>query len=239
MEGRALDGTHSKPTAAETKQQRWARDVAAGKFTQASTLDAPGVSLSRIARHLDVPPSTLRYWRKRKRQLDGDPVLLEFLESPSGLAWIHRLIGALHLVFGQANSCGIRQLCLFLELTQLDQVVASSFGSQRQVAAELESLLVQFGQQQEEKLRPHMPTQQITACLDETFHPEICLVAIEPVSNYLLLETYVAARDQDTWDASMHQALEGLPVEVIQCTGDQAKALVAEGAHDVGLLAGA
>lgn len=222
-----MDGNHSKTTAAETKQQRWPRDVATVKFSEFKIYDAPGVSLSQIARHLNVPPSTLRYWRNRNKQVDGDPVVREFLESPSGLAWIHRVIGALHLVFEQLNSCGIRHLCLFLELTGLDQVVASSFGSQQQVAAELESLLVQFGQQQEEKLRPHMPSQQITACLDETFHPEICLVAIEPVSNYLLLETYVAARDQGTWDASMQQALEGLPVEVIQCTGDQAKALVA------------
>lgn len=222
-----MDGNHSKTTTAETKQQRWPRDVATVKFTESQTHDAPGIPLSRIARHLDVPPSTLRYWRKRKGQLDGDPVVLEFLECPSGLAWIHRLIGALHLVFGQANSCGIRDLCLFLELTGLDQVVASSFGSQQQVAAEMESLLVQFGQQQEEKLRLDMPPQQITVCQDETFHPEICLVAIEPVSNYLMLETYVGARDQDTWDASMQQALEGMPVEVIQCTGDQAKALVA------------
>jgi hypothetical protein len=227
MEGLTLDGIDFSPKAVETKQQRWPRGVAMEKFTQASALDAPGVSLAQIARYLDVPPSTLRYWRKRKTQLDGDPVVLDFLESPSGLAWIHRLIGALHLVFGQASSCGIRQLCLFLELTQLDQVVATSFGSQRQVAAELEGLLVEFGQQQEQKLRLHMPTRQITACIDETFHPEICLVAIEPVSNYLLLETYVAARDQQTWDASMQQALQHLSVEVVQCTGDQARALVA------------
>ena len=30
----------------------------------------------------------------------------------------------------------------------------------------------------------------ITLCEDETFHPQICLVALEPVSNFLILKAY-------------------------------------------------
>jgi len=29
---------------------------------------------------------------------------------------------------------------------------------------------------------------EVTVCEDETYHPEICLVALEPVSNFILLE---------------------------------------------------
>jgi hypothetical protein len=67
-----------------------------------------------------------------------------------------------------------------------------------------------------------MAPKEITVCEDETFHPEICLVAIEPISNYLLLEQYAEARDTATWNHAMQEALDDMPVKVIQCAGDQA-----------------
>lgn len=229
-----MDTMHSTPPLAARKRSRWYRDVATARLAECEIYDTPGVSLSRIASQLEVPRTTLRYWRRRKRNLDGDPEVVQFLESPAGLAWVHRLVGAVHLIFGQADSCGIRNLCLFFRLSGLDQVVASSYGSQQKVAGELESLLVEFGRQQEQQLKADMDAKQITVCQDETFHPEICLVAIEPTSNYLLLEQYAEARDTATWNHAMQEALDGVPVEVIQCTGDQAKALVAHAQQSLG-----
>jgi len=40
-----------------------------------------------------------------------------------------------------------------------------------------------------------MPKKKISICQDETFHPDICLVAMEPVSNFILLEKYDKKRD--------------------------------------------
>jgi hypothetical protein len=57
-----------------------------------------------------------------------------------------------------------------------------------------------------------MPPRQITLCEDETSHPQICLVAIEPVSNFLLLEQYQPQRDATTWDRCLDEKLAGLPV---------------------------
>jgi hypothetical protein len=62
-------------------------------------------------------------------------------------------------------------------------------------------------------------------CVDETFDPDICLVAIEPVSNYILKEGYAPDRTAATWWQSLEQALSGLPVTVIQGTSDEAGAL--------------
>jgi len=39
-----------------------------------------------------------------------------------------------------------------------------------------------------------MPQKEITVCQGETLHPETCLVAIEPVSNFILLEKYADSR---------------------------------------------
>jgi ABC-type transporter Mla MlaB component len=71
-----------------------------------------------------------------------------------------------------------------------------------------------------------MTPKRITVCEDETFHPEICLVAIEPVSNFILLEEYAEGRDAETWTAALNQALLGLPVRVIQSTSDEGKGLL-------------
>ena len=42
---------------------------------------------------------------------------------------------------------------------------------------------------------------------DETFTGGLCLVGIEPVSNYIVLEQAALARDHDTWHALMEPAL--------------------------------
>ena len=50
-------------------------------------------------------------------------------------------------------------------------------------------------------------------------------MAIEPVSNFILLEQYAADRTAATWTQALETALTGLPVTVIQGTSDEAKAL--------------
>ncbi len=86
---------------------------------------------------------------------------------------------------------------------------------------------MRFGQMTGRRLASKMPSRKITLCQDETFHPEICLVGIEPVSDFIVLETYAKQRDAKTWDAEVTQALAGLPVEVIQSTSDEGRGLLA------------
>jgi hypothetical protein len=159
-----------------------------------------------------------------------------FFESPEGVDFLHRLLVASHLVFVQATDCGIRNLCNFLELSGLDEFIAPSYGAQRAVAEQMESLLIRFGQEEDQRLAAQMPPREITLCEDETFHPEICLVAVEPVSNFILLEQYQPQRDAATWNRCLDEKLAGLPVTVCQVTSDQARALISHteihlGAH--------
>jgi len=48
------------------------------------------------------------------------------------------MLVALHLVFGQSHDWGIRSIGWFLELSELDAFIASSFGSQQKVASQVE-----------------------------------------------------------------------------------------------------
>ena len=79
-----------------------------------------------------------------------------------------------------------------------------------------------------------MTPKRITVCEDETFHPQVCLVSIEPVSDFILLEVYCQGRDALSWTTQLTTALEGLPVEVVQVTSDEAKGLLAHAREGLG-----
>jgi len=161
---------------------------------------------------------------------------VRFFESPEGTDVLHQLLTAAHLVFVEATDCGLRNLSWFLELSGLDEFIASSYGAQQTVAEEVESLLIRFGQEEDARLAAQMPAREITLCEDETFHPQICLVAIEPVSDFIVVEQYQPQRDAATWEQCTSAKLASLPVTVCQVTSDAAKALIAHaetylGAH--------
>src|SRR5439155_27308347 len=62
---------------------------------------------------------------------------------------------------------------------------------------------------------------------DEHFHSGgPCLVGLEPVSGFLLVECYRDRRDADTWTLAIEEGTRGMPVEVVQLTSDQARALL-------------
>jgi transcriptional regulator with XRE-family HTH domain len=187
----------------------------------------PGLSQRQFAEHKGVPRSTLRHWLDRKASLDLEPELVDFFESPVGLAFLHRLLLAAQLVFEENCSCGLRQISRFLELTRLDGVLASSYGSQQKLSAAMEAEILAFAEHERSRLGPQMPTKDVALCEDETFHPRPCLVAIEPVSGYIPVEIYCDSRDAATWNHVVQEALEGLSVRVVQCVSDEARGLLA------------
>jgi hypothetical protein len=206
------------------------RVAAAAALTEFDRRDSAWTSRSQIARELHVPDSTLRYWLSRRWQQMRDsrwpPEVVRFFESRDGLAFLHVLLTAAHLVFVQVNDCGLRHLCWFLDLSGLGEFIAASYGAQQDVAQQMEALLIRFAEEEDQRLAAQMPPRQITVAEDETFHPDICLVAMEPVSGFLLLEEYQPHRDAETWNQCLQQKLQTLPVTVCQVVSDEAKALV-------------
>lgn len=186
-----------------------------------------------IVEKLGIPRSTLRHWLKRKNAIDAAPEVIEFFESPVGTAFLHRLVLGAHFSFSLCSPCGIRPICLYLELTGLNHFVASSYGSQQKVSVAMEDEAIAFAVQEEVWLSEGMPRKEITTIKDETFHPETCLVAIEPVSNYILLEQYADGRKADDWNSAMEEATKGLNIEVIQCTSDEGRGIVSHVTNDL------
>ena len=149
-----------------------------------------GVSQRQAAKVLDVPRSTLQAWRTYQDRLDACPTVVTFFHSVPGLAFLHRLVIALHVVCVEIGACGIRLVCLVLELTGLNRFVGASYGTQQQVNRHVEEAIVAYRREESARLAHEMPAKDITMTQDETFTGGLCLVGIEPVSNYIVLEGY-------------------------------------------------
>lgn len=223
--------THSQlnPTADSRPDAfRWNRAEATQARHDFHDPDRAAGSQRQFSKQAGVPRSTLQHWLHQAQHPELEAPLVAFFESPCGYRFLRRLLLALHLAFHLEGPAGIRPLCRFLELARLDRFVASSFGSQQALAVRLQAELIAYADEEKQRLGPAMPPKKITVCPDENFHgQQACLVAVEPASNFLVLEAYHSQRDGDTWTAALQQALHGLPVEVVQVTSDQAKRLVA------------
>jgi hypothetical protein len=79
-------------------------------------------------------------------------------------------------MFVEVGACGIRLVCLLLQLRGFNRLVGNSFRMQEQVNRYVEEAIMAYRQ-------------------DATFTGSLCLVAIEPVGNYILLEQPAEARD--------------------------------------------
>ena len=157
----------------------------------------------------------------------------DFFHSGPGLAFLYRLVVAFHMVCVEIGACGIRLVCLFLQMTGLDRFLAASYGAQQRVNVQIEQAIVDYNQTETPRLAKDMPQKDITLTKDETFTGGLCLVGMEPVSNLIILEQPAQARDQVSWNAAMAPALAQLNCRVIQSTSDEAPGLLAYVEHDL------
>ncbi|WP_093028410.1 DUF6399 domain-containing protein [Thiocapsa roseopersicina] len=197
----------------------------AESIAAAETRLATGETQRGVAADMGVARSTLRGWCRDVPHGDSPAGLTAFARTPEGVAWLHRMVLAAHFSITLRAAGGTRLVSEFLELSGLSAFVGVSDGAQHALNAALETAVVAVAAEQRTALAEGMPARAVTVCEDETFHPGICLVAIEPVSNFILLEHDAADRTAATWTAALQGACTGLAVEVIQSTADEAKAL--------------
>jgi len=217
-------------------RRRWDRMTSATLVEAYEEAQWRGTSQREFAEANGVPRTTLRFWLERKATLDADPVLVRFFESPTGLAFLHRLLCAVHFLFCQVGLCGVDQVCRFLELTGLDAFVGASHGEQDGVASTMTDQIVAFGATQGARLAATMPPRTIALAEDETF-PEgaVWLVAMDPVSGFIVLEEVADNREAATWTEAVQTATADMPVAIAVAAGDEAVGLLAHagqiGAH--------
>jgi hypothetical protein len=206
-------------------KKKWERDEIASVVVDYESEKAER-SQRRFASENGVPRTTLQHWLNRKNSIDELPAVIDFFESPDGLAWLHRMVTAAHLEFGTNSPASIHNISRFFKLCGLDLFIAASYPSQRRTSIRMDEAIMEFGDREQKALAETMPEKKIALCEDETFHPQTCMVAIEPRSNFIVLEKYVENREAKTWNSVVEAALQGLRVEIIQVVSDEARGLI-------------
>ncbi|MFN2197107.1 MAG: DUF6399 domain-containing protein, partial [Anaerolineales bacterium] len=220
-----MNTLYSRPANAASGKEKWNRADTA-KFVSDFATSNGTTSQREFAKRTGVPRSTLRYWLDRKNSINAHPAVVEFFESPVGIAFLHRMVTAAHVSFTKDGTASIHNVSDFLERSGLSPFVASSYSAQRRVSEQMNEKIIEFGKIEDTRLGQQMPAKTITLCEDETFHPEICLVAMEPVSNYILVERYAMNRETQTWNEAVGDALGNLPIKVMQITSDEGRSLI-------------
>lgn len=194
------------------------------------------VSGRAFAKQEEIPHATFSYWQRRNRALvEKHGGAAAFFETSEGLGWLHRVVVAAQFTLTQLAGGSIQNMTTFLRLSGLDGFVASSVGSQYAAIRQMEEKIADFGVQERTRLAENMPHKEVIVCEDETFHPEICLVALEASSGFILVERYAESRDAATWNQALEDGLQGLDVKVIHLVSDQAKALICHAKECLGV----
>ena len=214
-------------------QPRWDRFERADLFEQYRELRTQGVSERQAAKELKVPRTTLQAWRVWHDTLDICPHVADFFQSGPGMAFLHRLVVAFHMVCVEVGACGIRLVCLFLNLTGLNRFVAASYGAQQQINVQIEQAMVAYDQDETARLAKAMPKKDLTVTQDETCTGGLCLITIDPDSNFIILEQLAQARDHVSWNDAMAPARAKFNCRIIPSTSDEAPGLLASVAHSL------
>jgi hypothetical protein len=192
------------------------------------------VSQRMACKLIRVPRSTFQRWAERPTPINYPSLMeQEFFGSPEGVICIHRIILAATQTI-RYGSTGIRGIQEFLELSKLNLWVASSTGALHAWVGKIEESIVRFGNEQPSKLSEGMIKKRISICQDENFHEGMpCLVAIEPVSNFILVEKMVEDRTKEEWTKAVNEGVCGLNVEIIQSTSDEGTSILAHVKQDL------
>jgi len=174
-----------------------------------------------ITKLLSIPNSTMQTWREQKMaKWAMDDEINMFFSTPAGSSLLFRIV----LAIMYNNKCGASGICGVQESLHnsgLDKYVATSIGALQKFWLRCEDSILAFGEQWEQKLAKKMKTKKITVILDEMFRKrKPCLVAIEAVSNYILLEKFTEDRTSATWKKELEDVTKELPITIGQVTSD-------------------
>jgi len=101
--------------------------------------------------------------------------------SPSCIGWSWQSTWCV-----EVGACGMRLVCLLLQLTGRHRFVGASYGMQHHVNRRGEEAIVASREDERARLAREMPANDSTMAHDATFTGGLSLVGIEPVSNSIV-----------------------------------------------------
>lgn len=113
-----------------------------------------------------------------------------------------------------------------LTLTGLHVLVACSDSTLHRARRAMISAIGDWAAHQGTSLGKTMAPKELLVALDENFHQGLMLVAMDAVSNFLLVETYADKRDAESWASVLRASVASWPVRIVSLLGDEAKGLI-------------
>jgi len=189
-------------------------------FEELHNLKNKKTSSREIAKLLEIPKSTMHSWIKQSSNERAFEELENFFQTPVGADFLQRIVLSIMKLM-KCGPSGIHGVQEFLRNTKIDNFVASSNGALQNLWKRCETSIIEFGDREEEVLSKRMKCKKITVGLDEMFRGRRpCLVAIEAVSNYIILEKFTEDRTASTWEKELEPRLEDLNIKVSQVVSD-------------------
>lgn len=189
-------------------------------FQELINLEKRKKSAREAAYLLEVPNSTMQSWRELKVSQKVPAELVAFISTPAGADFLQQNVMSVMKLM-KCGPGGIRGMQEYLHNSGLNHFVASSEGALQKFWIRCETHILDFGEREEKRLAPTMRRRKITAGLDEMFRSRRpCLVAIDVVSNYILLEKFTEDRTADTWVKELTPRLNEVNIEIGQVVSD-------------------
>ena len=189
-------------------------------FQELIGLEHCNKSAREAANLLEIPNSTMQAWQKQKKNQKVPRELEMFFSTPVGADFLQRSVMSVMKLM-KCGPSGIRGMQEYLRCCWLNHFIATSEGALQNFWMRCEEAILEYGGNQEKQLSSVMRHRKITVGLDEMYRGRrLCLVGIEVVSSYILIEKFTDDRKSQTWKRELDASLNGLNVEVNQVVSD-------------------
>lgn len=191
-------------------------------FQELTSLEQNDLSAREAAALVGIANSTMQSWTVSKEPLQEvlPPETLEFLALPAGIAFVQTIVFAANFQIHHGAS-GVRGMMEFIRNAKLHDIVACSYGALYEFNRRCDEQIISFEKAEVARLAEKLRHRKIVVGLDELFRRrKPCLVAIEAISNYILLQKFTEDRTADTWKTNLEEVLKKLPVEIGEVVSD-------------------
>ena len=209
----------------KTNDYRWQPKEYSQKLSEYRIAIKNGATGRDAAEKIGIPRATLRMWDSPIKT-SFDETTSHFLQSDVGYSFLHKILIPAMLTFVIPGHCGIRKFCHWLDISGLSDFISSSYGTWQKVSKNIAKIVLKFGKKTQDELSKKMLYKEISIAIDETFFPKICLVGIELISGFILIEKFSEKRDAASWELAALSSIQGMNIKVIQVVGDQAAGII-------------
>jgi len=171
-------------------------------------------SIRKLAAATGLPKSSVERHCKGLQERAQQVPEAELWEQERGAQWLRVLVLAVVFVFGLKGGMGVERMSEFFHRVRLERYLAVSPSALTSLRTQMETVILAYSAEQEQRLGQAGRRLEIIAGADETFFDDVVLVMMDLVSGYLVLEEVADNRSYDTWQERVQAAVKRVGLEL-------------------------